>query len=154
MLSGLERQQMALGRQRRVTWAWVKARDIMCRQAAPKDTKLTKSVLATGNGADPNAASWRENLAAVIHRKLARQICEHFYNLSVINAWRGRTPEAVATSRMLSPALPSYCRDSVSARAERSSAQPREQARIMSSVLQGRTDKGGAVLISLKSRAA
>jgi hypothetical protein len=154
MFSGLEREHMAQCRQRRVTWAWIEAREVMRRQSAPRHTMLTTSVL---NRSDVNAeqeASWRDRLAAVVYRKLARQICEQFYDLSVLLARRGQSSQAVAASRMLSPALPSYCRNAVQAKAESIPSEKNDKARILTAVLPTQNEQRSAVLSPLRSRAA
>jgi hypothetical protein len=154
MLSGLERQQSALGRQRSVAWAWIKARGVMNGQPAASHAKLTTSVLLSNHDDAEHTASWRDSLAAVNCRELARQICEQFYDLSIFNAWRGRMVQPVATSRMLSPALPSYCRQAAPVPSVESPPQQRTgKARILASVL-SETPRKGAVLIPLRSKAA
>ncbi len=155
MFSGLERQRMALRRQRSVAWAWIKARGIMNRQSAPTHAKLTTSVLLTTDHVhNQEAANWRDSLAAITHRDLARQVCDQFYDLSLFQAWRSKMPEAVATSRMLSPALPSYCRDGAVAKAESAGADRCEKARILAAILPSQPERRSAVLISLRSKAA
>jgi len=157
MFSGLERHDVAHCRQRRVTWAWVEARSAKSRQAAQRNTMLTTSVLYRddyGVSAE-QVANWRDKLAAITYRKLARKICEHFYDLAVFQARRrGRMADAVTVSRMLSPALPSYCRNAVAAQRQDVSSEQTAKARILTSVLPARNEKGGAVLIPLKSKAA
>jgi hypothetical protein len=155
MFSGLERQCVAHCRQKRVTWAWIKARGVMDCQPAPAHSMLTTSVLSINDSAPTmEAASWRDSDAAITYHKLARQICEQFYDLSIFHAWRSRGPDAVATSRMLSPALPSYCRDAGSARKESVDAQRLKKARILTAVLPDQSERRGAVLLTLKSKAA
>jgi hypothetical protein len=154
MFSGLEREHVVQCRQSRVTWAWIEAREVMRRQSAPRHTMLTTSVLHNRN--DINAeqeASWRDRVAAVVYRKLARQICEQFYDLSVLFARRGQTSQAVAASRMLSPALPSYCRNAVQAKAESIQSGQSDKARILTAVLPTQNEQRTAVLIPMRSRA-
>ena len=155
MFSGLEREHVARCRESRVTWAWIEAREVMRRQSAPKQTMLTKSVLLNRNDiAAEQVASWRDRLAAVVYRKLARQVCEQFYDLSVMLARRGQASSAVAASRMLSPALPSYCRNVVQTKAESAPSEKNEKARILTAVLPNRNEQRTAVLIPLRARAA
>ncbi len=155
MFSGLERQRVALCRQRSVAWAWIKARGIVDSRPTPKNSMLTTSVLSSA-GSTEEAGNWRDSLAAITYRKLARQLCEQFYDLSIFHAWRSRTPEAVAAGRMLSPALPSYCRDAERAKPEsdRSDLVQKQKARILMAVLPSRDKRHGAVLIQLRSKAA
>jgi hypothetical protein len=153
MFSGLERQaRKALCREKSVAWAWIEARGVMNRQPTPSHTKLTTSVLLNADYGD-QVASWRDSLAAVACRELARQICEQFYDLSLFSAWRGRTVQPVATSRMLSPALPSYCRQAQPAEAETSRQDRAGKSRLLTSVL-GEQPKQSAVLIPMRSKAA
>lgn len=155
MFSGLEREHVAQCRQRRVTWAWIEAREVMRRQSAPKHTMLTTSVLQNRNDISAEQeASWRDRVAAVVYRKLARQICEQFYDLSVLLARRGQSSQAVAASRMLSPALPSYCRNAPQRKAESIPSEQDDKARILTAVLPTQNEQRTAVLIPLRSRAA
>lgn len=155
MFSGLERQaRKALGREKSVAWAWIEARGVMNRQPTPTHAKLTTSVLLSAEHEyGDRVTSWRDSLTAVACRQLARQICEQFYDLSIFSAWRGRTVEPVATSRMLSPALPSYCRQAQPAHAGTARQEPAAKSRLLTSVL-GEKPKQGAVLIPLRSKAA
>jgi hypothetical protein len=155
MFSGLERQRVDRCRQRRVTWAWIKARGLMNRHPAPMPSMLTTSVLSVGDSVHAaEAESWRDRLAAITYRKLARQICEQFYDLSIFQAWRSRMPDTVATSRMLSPALPSYCTDAASEQAENVGPERDKKTRILTAVLADQAEGRGAVLIPLRSKAA
>jgi hypothetical protein len=156
MFSGLERQaRKALCREKNVAWAWIEARGVMNRQPTPLHAKLTTSVLlGTDHDYGHQVTSWRDSLTAVACRQLARQVCEQFYDLSIFSAWRGRTVEPVATSRMLSPALPSYCRQAQAAEVTEAPRQERTgKARILTAVL-GEKPQQGAVLIPLRSKAA
>jgi hypothetical protein len=153
MFSGLERQERkAPCREKNVAWAWIEARGVMNRQPTPSHAKLTTSVLLSAEYGE-QVTSWRDSLAAVACRQLARQICEQFYDLSIFSAWRGRTVQPVATSRMLSPALPSYCRQAQPALADTAHRGPAAKSRLLTSVL-GEKPKQGAVLIPLRSKAA
>lgn len=153
MFSGLERQaRKALCREKSVAWAWIEARGVLNRQPTPSHAKLTTSVLLSAEYGD-QVTSWRDSLTAVACRQLARQICEQFYDLSIFSAWRGRTVQPVATSRMLSPALPSYCRQAQPAHAETIRQEPAAKSRLLTPVL-GEKPKQGAVLIPLRSKAA
>lgn len=155
MFSGSERQSVAQCRHRRVTWAWIKARGFLNRQPAPAHSILTTSVLPVNDSVPAiEAASWRESVAAMTHRTLARQICGRFFDLSIFHNWYSETPKAIATSRMLSPALPSYCKDAASDEAEPASAERLEKARILKPVLRDDAKRRGAVLIPLRSKAA
>lgn len=155
MFSGLERQRAALSRQRSVAWAWIKARGIVDSRPTPKSSMLTKSVLAKDDYLrGGNGGNWRDSLAAITYRNLARQLCEQFYDLSIFYAWRSRTPEAVATSRMLSPALPSYCRNADKVFSQGMASERVQKARILTSVLSTRGDHRGVVLIPLRRKAA
>lgn len=152
MFSGLDREQAALCRQRAVAWVWIKARGIVSSRPTPTRAKLTTSVLLSSEHASSDeSANWRDSLAALTHRNLARQLCEQFYDLSILHAWRSRTAEAVTVSRMLRPALPAYCRGSDAASA---GSLRHDKARILESVLPYQTERRGAVLIALRSRAA
>lgn len=116
---------------------------------------LTTSVLSVGDSFPAaEAESWRDRLAAITCRKLARQICEQFYDLSIFQAWRSRMPDTVATSRMLSPALPSYCTDAASEQAESFDSKRLKKTRILTAVLADEAEGRGAVLIPLRSKAA
>lgn len=155
MFSGLERQRVALCRQNSVAWAWIKARGIVNSRPTPKNSMLTTSVLLTNENVDAEqAGNWRDSLAAITYRKLARQLCEQFYDLSIFHAWRSQTPEAVAASRVLSPALPSYCRNAESIQPESFRPEHLRRARILTAVLPSQSERRGAVLITLRSKAA
>lgn len=155
MSSGLERQRTAANRGKSVAWAWVKARDSIVRRASKRTpSKLTENILSSAVSDTREVENWRHRLADVTHRKLARQICEQFYNFSIFQPWRSRPAQAVATSRMLSPALPSYCRDSSRAKKESIGAERNEQARILTAILSVETENKGAKLIPLRPKAA
>ena len=136
MFSGLERRGGTLCRQKYVSWAWIKARGIVNSRPTPKSSMLTTSVLLADDEVDRGQArSWRDSLAAITYRALARQLCEHFYDLSIFHAWRSQMPEAVATSRMLSPALPSYCKAVESAPTANIRSDQPKRALILTAVL-------------------
>jgi hypothetical protein len=155
MFSGLERQRTAASREKSVAWAWVKVRDTLGRLGTNRPTsKLTENILTPTVSDFQEVEKWRDRLAEVACRKLSRQICEQFYNFSIFQPWRSRPVEAVATSRMLSPALPAYCRDISPAKQERIGAERNGQARILTSVLPDKSGRRGAVLIPLRPKAA
>jgi hypothetical protein len=155
MFSGLERQRAAFSRQKSVAWAWIKARGIVDSRPTPKSSMLTKSVLSKRDNLHfSKSGNWRDSLAAITYRNLARQLCEQFYDLSIFYAWRSRTPEAVEMSRMLSPALPSYCRNSEKVFSAGLASERGQTARILMSVLPTHGDQRGAVLIPLRRKAA
>jgi hypothetical protein len=155
MFSGLERGQSALRRRESVAWAWIKARGILENRPEPAHPKRPKSPLLTSvcpGGED--ATDWRKSLAAITYRNLARQLCDQFYDLSVFQAWHDRGAQGAAVSRMIIPALPSYCRDEVAQQAKPSTTTKPEKARILASVLPAQTEQRSGVLIFLKSKAA
>lgn len=155
MFSGLERQRMAASRGKSVAWAWVKARGTLGRLEKSRPvSKLTENILTPAVSDSQEVEKWRDRLAAVAYRKLACQLCEQFYNFSIFQPWRNRPAEAVATSRMLSPALPAYCRDASLAKKESIGAERNGQARILTSALPDKSGKQGAVLIPLRPKAA
>lgn len=155
MFSGLERQRAAANRGKSVAWAWVKARDTLDRRESNRPvSRLTENILTPAVSDQQEVEKWRDRLAAVAYRKLARQLCEQFYNFSIFQPWRSRPAEAVATSRMLSPALPAYCRDVSKAKEASIGAERNEQARILTSVLPARSGQHSAVLIPLRPKAA
>lgn len=155
MFSGLERQRTVASRGKSVAWAWVKARGTLGRLGAKRpSSKLTENILTPANSDSQEIENWRDSLVTIASRKLARQLCEQFYNFSIFQPWCSRPAEAVATSRMLSPALPAYCRDTSRAKPESIGAERNGQARILTSVLQDQSGKQGAVLIPLRPKAA
>jgi hypothetical protein len=155
MFSGLERQRTDSHRDASVAWAWVKAcGTIRSRTMHRASSKLTENILPSNRCHDEQVENWRDRLAAVACQKLARQICESFYNFSIFHSWRSRPAEAVATSRMLSPALPAYCSGLIHAKRESIGAERREPARILAAVLPPESEQRGAVLISLRPKAA
>jgi hypothetical protein len=156
MFSGLERERAVLRRQRSVAWAWIKARGITQNRPTPSHAKLTTSVLLTSDcSAGEEIANWRDSLAAIDHRNLSRLICDQFYDLSILSAWRDRGMDAVAVERAKGTALPSYCKDRVKAQAKDASPKPVEKkARILSSVFPEQPERRSAVLLSMKSKAA
>ncbi len=142
-------------RQRSVAWAWIKARGVMRNRPTPSHAKLTTSVLLTSDcSAGEEIANWRDSLAAIDHRNLARQICDQFYDLSILFAWRDRGLDAIAVERAMGMALPSYCRDSAKAQAKGISPKPVEKARILNAVFPEQPERRSAVVLSMKSKAA
>jgi hypothetical protein len=155
MFSGLERQRAAANRGKSVAWAWVKARDSLVKRGPNRPaSRLTENILTPVVSDSQDVENWRDRLAAVTYRKLACQLCEQFYNFSIFQPWRSRPAEAVATSRMLSPALPSYCRDTSRAKPESIGAERNGQTRILTAVLPPRSGQQTAVLIPLRPKAA
>lgn len=158
MFSGLEQKQVVQRRQRSVAWAWTKARSTMKDQTKTTHAKLTTSVLLSADcGQGEEVSNWRDSLAALSHRSFARQICDQFYDLSILAAWRGRGAEIAAAGQALSAALPAYCQDSVKAPAMDAGRETRKPARkslIMTSVLLEQQPQRTAVLIQLRSKAA
>jgi hypothetical protein len=156
MFSGLERERSALRRRESVAWAWIKARGISENRPEPAHPKRPTSVLLTSvcpGGED--APDWRKSLAAVTYRNLARQLCDRFYDLSIFQAWHNRGPQqGVAVSRMIIPALPSYCRDEVAQQATPSNSPKPEKARILTAVLPAQPETRSGVLVFLRSKAA
>jgi len=118
--------------------------------------KLTTSVLLTSDvSAGEEVANWRDSLAAIDHRNLARQICDQFYDLSILSAWRDRGGAVtIAAERVMGMALPSYCRDGVRAQAKDASPKPVEKARILNAVFPEQPERRSAVVLSMKSKAA
>lgn len=158
MLSGLDRERAALRRQRSVAWAWIKARGIFKSKSTPSHAKLTSSVLLSSdchqNGEE--IANWRHSLAAINHRSLARQICDQFYDISILTAWQSRAADHAAAERALGAALPSYCKGQTKVQSGDSAPNERQlikKAQIMSAVLPPQ-QRRGAVLLSIKSKAA
>lgn len=155
MFSGLERQRTAANREKSVAWAWVKARGTLGRSGLKRpSSKLTENILTPAVSDLQKVENWRDRLVTVAYRKLAHQLCEQFYNFSIFQPWRSRPAEAVATSRMLSPALPAYCRDTSRVKTESTGAERNGQARILTSVLPDKSGNHGAVLIPLRPKAA
>jgi hypothetical protein len=158
MFSGLESKQVVQRRQRSVAWAWTKARSTMKDQTKTTHAKLTTSVLLSEDcGSGGEMRNWRDSLAELSHRSLARQICDQFYDLSILAAWRGRSPEIAAAGQALSEALPAYCQEPAKAPAMdagRDIRQPVRKSLITTSVLPEQKPRHTAVLIPLRSRAA
>jgi hypothetical protein len=162
MYSGLEQEQAALRRERSVAWAWIKARGIMKSRANSTHAKLTASVLLTSDCSQvEEISSWRDSLAAFNHRSLARQICEQFYDLSILSERRGPAADAFAAEPPAGSVWPSHCAEEAKAQLMRDDDGGRRElgirkkikARILSAVLPGKGEQRG-VLISMKSRAA
>ena len=155
MFSGLERERAALRRQRSVAWAWIKARGVLESRPTPAFAKQTTSPLLTRVCAeDENATNWRESLAAITYRTLARQLCDRFYDLSIFQAWHNRNPQGLAAGRMITPALPSYCRDDAVRAPDAASAQMPKKSRILEAVLPAKPEPRSGVLVYLRSKAA
>jgi hypothetical protein len=156
MFSGLERKQTVQRRQRSVAWAWTKARNTMKDQTKATHAKLTSSVLLSSETSPGEEISnWRDSLAALNHRSLARQICDQFYDLSILAAWRGRSAEiAAAAEQAFNAVLPAYCQASAKPQPLSDSRQPARKSLMTTSVLPDQQTPRGAVLIRLRSRAA
>jgi hypothetical protein len=159
MLSGLDRKQVVERRQRSVAWAWMKARSTIKDQTKTTHAKLTSSVLLSSESRQGEEISnWRDSLVAFNHRSLARQICDQFYDLSILAAWRGRTAEIASAGRALSTALPAYCQSAASKPPKLTvgidARQPARKPLITTSVLPDRDPPRSAVLIQLRSKAA
>lgn len=155
MFSGLERERAALRRQRSVAWAWIKARGIMKHRPSPSHAKLTTSVLLTSDCAQSDEiVNWRDSLAAIDHRNLARQICDQFYDLSILSAWRDRAADSLAAERAIGTPLPSYCRERARVQGKEADPKPVEKARILNAVLAEQPERRSAVLLSMKFKAA
>jgi hypothetical protein len=157
MFSGLDRKQVVERRQRSVAWAWVKARSTMKDQTKTTHAKLTSSVLLSSETQPGQEISnWRDSLAALSHRSLARQICDQFYDLSILAAWRERSADLAAAERALSTALPAF--DESRANPANSglgnAQQPVRKSLMTTSVLPDRDPQRTAVLIQLRSKAA
>lgn len=158
MYSRLEHEQAALRRQRSVGWAWMKARDITKSQTKTTHAKLTVSVLLT-NSYDSDVeeiSSWRESLAAFNHRSLAKQICDQFYDLSILTERCGAVAENPLPDIVTGITTPSYCAEEAKAQLMqdgKESGRKTFRARILDAVLPKRLQRS-AVLISLRTRAA
>jgi len=135
----------------------MKARSTMKDQTKATHAKLTSSVLLSSDcGPVEEISNWRDSLAALNHRSLARQICDQFYDISILAAWRGRSAEIAAAERALSTALPACCQDSAKAeiRVDSDTRPPAKKALILGSVLAEKQPRKTAVLITLRSKAA
>ncbi len=160
MFSGLDRKQVVERRQRSVAWAWTKARSTTKDQTKSTHAKLTSSVLLSGDSEPGEEISnWRDSLAVLDYRALARQICDQFYDLSILAAWRTRGVECVAAEQALSAALPAYCQSSQktlskSVLANGHDGRAARKALIMTAILPDREPQKTAVLIPLRSKAA
>jgi len=160
MFSGLDRKQVVERRRQSVAWAWTKARSTMRDQAGATHAKLTTSVLLSSD-CEPGEeiSNWRDSLAALDYRSLARQICDQFYDLSILAAWRTRGAEVAAAERAFNAALPAYCQSSprTPAKSVAGSGDGRQPARkslLTTAVLPDRQLQQTAVLIPLRSKAA
>ena len=159
MFSGLDRKQVVERRQRSVAWAWMKARSTLKDQTkSTTHAKLTTSVLLSSESVPgEEISSWRDSLAALSHRSLARQICDQFYDLSILAAWRGRSADLAAAERALSTALPAFTQGHASLSANSGQGEARQPSRkslMTTSVLPERDPQRSAVLIQLRSKAA
>jgi hypothetical protein len=155
MFSGLERKQAVQRRQQSVAWAWTKARNTMKDQTKATHAKLTSSVLLSSESAPGEGISnWRDSLAALNHRSLARQICEQVYDLAILAAWRERSAEVTAAERAFNAALPAYCQDAAKPLTQSDARQPARKSLMTTSVLPDQQPHRGAVLIRLRPRAA
>jgi hypothetical protein len=157
MYSGLEAERTALHRQRAVAWAWIKARGVVKNRVGSNAAKLTRSVLLTSDCSQAEEiSSWRESLATHNYRCLAKQICDQFYDLSILTERHSAATGAGAAERALGTALPFAC--AADAKAQLMDGQGGEKtsvrARIMSAVLPDRRARRGAVLIPIRNRAA
>ncbi len=159
MFSGLDRKQVVERRQRSVAWAWMKARGTVDDQKKATHAKLTSSVLLSSDCRQGEEISnWRDSLTALSHRSIAKQICDQFYDLSILEAWRGRGAEIAAAGRALGGALPS-CSRSPSATSPQANPgsemrQPVKRSLMTRSVLPDRDPPKSAILIQLRSKAA
>lgn len=154
MFSGLERKQAVQRRQRSVAWAWTKARNTMKDEAKATHAKLTSSVLLSGEGGPGEEISnWRDSLAALNHRSLAKQICDQFYDLSILAAWRERSVEVAAAEQAFNAALPAYCQDGAKPLAHNDARHSARKSLMTTSVLPDQQSVRG-VLIRLRPKAA
>ncbi|MEJ2118877.1 MAG: hypothetical protein P8Y67_14705 [Alphaproteobacteria bacterium] len=158
MYSGLKQQQAVLHRQRSEAWAWIKARGIFKNRINAAYSKLTSSVLLTTDCSQAEEiASWRDNLAAFNHRSLAQQICEQFFDASILS--HSCAPRrVVAAEPVLETFLPENKAKesaSISEKADTRNGQgkTKPRARILSAIFPEKK-KRSAVLLSIKNRAA
>lgn len=160
MFSGLDRKQVVERRQRSVAWAWMQTRSTVNDQKKATHAKLTSSVLLSSDcGQGEEISNWRDSLTALSHRSLAKQICDQFYDLSILEAWEGRGAEIAAAGRALGGALPSHSQNSCasSTQASGGGSDQRQAARrslMTTSVLPDRDQPRTAILIQLRSKAA
>lgn len=158
MFSGHKQERMTLGRRRSEAWAWVKARGIFKSRDNAAHAKVMSSVLLTADCSQTEEiASWRENLTAYNYRCLAEQICDQFFDTSIISHSPART-RVTAAEPVLKTFLPdNKAQSSVSAEekadAQYSPGKTKSKARILTAVLP-ETRKRSAVLLSIKTRAA
>jgi hypothetical protein len=156
MLSGLEQERAVLRRQRSVAWAWLKARGLTKSRANSTHAKLTASVLLTSDCSQvEEISSWRDSLAAFNHRSLARQICEQFFDVSILNE-RQRSGYDDQAAEWVGTAVPAYCAEEAKAQlmGGEDGCRKTVRARILSAVLPEKWMQRGAVLISIRTRAA
>jgi hypothetical protein len=156
MLSGLEQERAASRRQRCVAWAWLKARGIMKSRANSTHAKLTVSVLLTSDCSQAEEiSSWRDNLAAFNHRSLAHQICDQFFDVSILTERRHPGQEGSA-AEWVGTAVPAYCAEEAKAQlmCGQDGGRKSVRARILSAVLPEKRMQRGAVLIPIRTRAA
>jgi hypothetical protein len=127
----------------------------MKHRPSPSHAKLTTSVLLTSDCAHSDEiVNWRDSLAAIDHRNLARQICDQFYDLSILSAWRDRAADSLAAERAIGTPLPSYCRERTRAQGKEADPKPVEKARILNAVLAEQPERRSAVLLTMKFKAA
>jgi hypothetical protein len=158
MFSGHKQEQMALGCRRSEAWAWVKARGIFKSRNNAAHAKLMSSVLLTTDSSQAEEiASWRDSLTEYNYRCLAQQICDQFFDTSIIT--NNRAPKRVtAAEPVLKTFLPeNKTQKSVSAGesadARCGPGKTKNKARILTAVLPEKK-KRSAVLLSIKTRAA
>jgi hypothetical protein len=158
MYSGHKQEQMVLGCRRSEAWAWVKARGIFKSRNNAAHAKLMSSVLLTTDcGQTEEIASWRDSLAAYNHRCLAEQICDQFFDTSIIahSSARKRVTAAEPVLKTFLPDNETEKRASVRDRADAryGPGKTKSKARILTAVLP-EIRKRSAVLLSIKTRAA
>jgi hypothetical protein len=157
MYSGLERERMDESRPQNVGWVWTKARNIAKSRTNSTHEKLTASVLLTSDYDSDveEISSWRESLAAFNHRRLAKQICDQFYDLSILTERCGTAENAFVPKRSVSVEASSCAEEAktqLMKTEEKKGFCKRFKARILNAVLPRR--QHSAVLLSIRSRAA
>jgi hypothetical protein len=157
MFSGLKKEQAVHHRQRSEAWAWIKARGIFKNRVNAAYAKLTSSVLLTTDCSQAEEiASWRENLAAFNHRSLAQQICEQFFDASILP--HHRAPRVTAAEPVLETFLPEETAKESASTSERADTRNepgknKPRARILTAIFPEKKRRS-AVLLSIKTRAA